>query len=379
MIDVWILGASHHNTYSILKCFGEAGIKANLAIYGCTRSYIGSSKYANSVSYFQSAENLLAWLLQKELDKSKDVIISCTDEIAHLLDESYDSFKNRCRFFNAAQKGQITHWMNKFVQVEGAKECGFDAPQTLLVELPITKDVSFNTFPCIVKPLESIDGGKQIAICKSQNELNSALSDFHCSNVLVQEFVRKDYEIVILGLTVDGETTIPGYIKKHRDLTGGTTYSTVYSSESLLPSLIFASKKLVAKINYSGLWGIECIVRNGKYFFVEINLRNDATTYSLAVAGANLPMEYVRLATVESAKLNQQWKIANIDSMVELNDFVHVLKRNVSLTKWVREYRNSKCKYCLSRKDFIPSVQQVFGTIFSLIKIAKNHVLHPKH
>ena len=51
-----IIGTNHHNTLSMVRCFGEEERKVSLYIYGDDNSYIALSKYVEEVSYFKTAE-----------------------------------------------------------------------------------------------------------------------------------------------------------------------------------------------------------------------------------------------------------------------------------------------------------------------------------
>ena len=93
-----------------------------------------------------------------------------------------------------------------------------------------------------------------------------------------------------------------------------------------------ACEILVKSSSYEGLFGIECAYDGTSYQFIEINYRNDATTYPLCVAGRNLLAAYYQYIIG-----NEDWKslinsdIHDIDSMVELRDIIHVMKRRVGL------------------------------------------------
>ena len=107
---------------------------------------------------------------------------------------------------------------------------------------------------------------------------------------------------------------------------------------------------MIKEIGYQGLWGIECIKQGDDYFFLELNMRNDATTYSMKTAGVNLPYLYFKL--VDSPEVELEIKsVRLINSIVEFNDFNFVLKGKVGLIKWYREYKGAECKYFHSVED----------------------------
>lgn len=346
-----IIGTNHHNTLSMVRSFGEEGEKVILYIYGAKKSYIASSIYVESVSFFKSApDSIDAVSSYYKQTGEKPVIIACSDEISSLMDKRYDELISKCYFFNAGEAGRITSFMDKQKQLELAKKCGFAVPNSVDV-LPQNVNIDKVKYPCFVKPKASIFGGKNIAVCTSKNELKSVLTKYNPRfHVLVQDYIRKEYEIVILGLSVSGKIFIPGFIQKHREAKGGTTYASVRDVSELDRKIVDACKQLINEVGYQGLWGIECIKQNEDYFFLELNMRNDATTYAMKVAGANLPLIYQQKV---SGIYNEPpvSSVRSINSMVEFNDFNFVLKRRVGLFKWIREYKGSECKYFHSCVD----------------------------
>lgn len=347
---------NHHNTLSMVRSFGEEGHKVILYIYGAESSYIASSIYVESVYYFKTASDVIdAVSSYSEYTNEKPVIIACSDEVSSLMDMRYDELISKCYFFNAGEAGRITSFMDKQKQLNLAKECGFSVPASVDA-LPKDINIEDIKYPCFVKPKASIHGGKNISICHSKAELKSSLAKYNPDyNVLVQDFIRKDYEIVVLGLSVGGKIIVPGFIQKHREEKGGTTYATVRPITELDQKVVDACRLLIKEIGYQGLWGIECIKQGDDHFFLELNMRNDATTYAMKVAGINLPYMYQQIlcGSVNESPVNP---IRTINSMVEFNDFNFVLKKKVSLLNWIREYKGAECKYFHSCTDPKPCV-----------------------
>jgi carbamoylphosphate synthase large subunit len=271
-----------------------------------------------------------------------------------VLDTNFCEYCNYFHFFNAGEKGRITHFMDKQVQAYLGQECGLTIPNSLDYQVSGSHPV-FDTFPCIIKPLESIHGGKKIKVCHSHQELNDGVTNYKKGeHVLIQQFIKKDYEIVVDGVSVNDDIIIPGYIRKFRDLLGGTTYSCTHHIKELPTRIVDSTKAIVRKIHYEGLFGVELIVSNSDYYFVEINLRNDATTYSLACAGVNLPYLYylAKQGLDYSSKLSKL--IPQIESMVEFRDFDYVLKRKISYFKWNKQRKHCKCLYFYDKDDILP-------------------------
>ena len=352
--NVIIIGTSHHNTLSMVRSFGEEGQKVILFIYGTQDSYVAKSIYVESVMYFEKASDAIdSFASQMHNFSKKPLVIACSDEVSSIMDMRYDEFIGQCVFFNAGSSGRITEFMDKQKQLNLAKICGFSAPSSI-DSLPNDIDVEAVKYPCFVKPKASIYGGKNITICQSKEELLTALKNYYPKyNVLVQDYIQKEYEIVVLGLSAGDKIVIPGFIQKHREERGGTTYSTVRPISELSSYVVAACRQLIAKVGYTGLWGIECIKQGNDYYFLELNMRNDATTYALKVAGVNLPNLYRHI--VESTDyILPVYPIRKIQAIVEFNDFNFVLKGKIGLFQWIREYRGAACKYFHVHDDLMP-------------------------
>lgn len=352
MKKIIIIGISHHNTLGMIRCVGTTGYRADLILIDHSGSFVTKSKYLDDIYSFNETGEIISFLHSEHYKKFKDkpIIISCTDQVESLLDENYENLKERFIFFNSGKNGLVTYYMNKQVQTNLAKELGISVPKSFEYK----ENIEDAVYPCLLKPVQSINGGKQVVVCQNENELEEGHATFREGDVvLLQQFIQKEHEIVLLGLSVNGEIAIPGYILKHRDFNGGTLFSTVKSIDGLDASLICKCKAMIAKMNYEGLFGMEFIYSNGQYYFIEINLRNDATSYSLAVAGVNLPDMYIKAKT-KGKKLPDSYKVEEIQSIVEFNDFKHRGHFGISTTKWLKQYLGAKCKYYFSWKDMKP-------------------------
>lgn len=353
--DLIIIGVSHHNTLSMVRSVGREGIKPFVILYGHKESYISKSKYVAKCKYVNTAEDAvdaMASFCQKSI--IKPVVISCADEVSMILDRRYEELSSLCHFFNAGKTGRITHYMDKQVQTLLAGECGFAAPWSLEC-LPNEVPFDIIKYPCIIKPKESVHGGKKIFICDNVEELNCSLGEFDKNYaVLIQQFLKGENEVVIIGLSVNGHSIIPGFVKKHRDYKGATTFSTTYPASDLPDSVVASTERMIGEIGYEGLWGIECIKMDNEYYFIELNLRNDATTYSMAVAGVNLPFAYYNSFVDRGNHQQLSNKVEILNSMVEFDDFNFVLKRKVSLRQWRNELKGCRCRYYYDNDDKAP-------------------------
>lgn len=345
--QVIIIGVTHHNTLGVIRSVGKYFKRkkcCTLLLYGESKSYLSSSSFVDDVYFLKSPNQIVPFLLKNKLH-IPSCIITTSDEAGHQLDIHYNELIPYYKFFHAKEQGDLTKYMDKQVQVNLAYNVGIKVPQNYM-----ENNIQF---PCLIKPLKSINGGKHIIICKNNKEYYEkigALGDIPC---LAQEFIKKEYEIVLVGLSLSKEIVIPAVVKKIRDSAGGTDYSSIHSISIIPQNIIDNCKRLIRTIGYEGLFGIEFIVSKNEYYYIETNLRNDATTYSVAVAGCNLIGAFIQHSLSGNTDLSQ-YCIKEIYSIVEFRDFNNVLRGKINLFKWLIEVFNSKCKYYYDSQDIMP-------------------------
>lgn len=371
--QIIVIGTSHHNTLSMVRCFGMAGNRPDLILYGCNSSYVATSKMINNCYCVSTA--FCAYELLKTLYwdmEKKPIVISCTDEIESILDTSNEQLTSKFDYFHAKEVGRVTLYMDKYRQAELANKVGIKTPITFSSSDIIPID-SFSSYPYIIKPLESRNGGKKIVVCNNKIQLCDAISDFSTTPFLIQQYLRKEKEYVIVGMTLEDVSYIPACVEKHRETNGATTYSTVRTVAFLPTTLIDGIEQMLKIIGYEGLWGVEVIQHGQDYYFVELNLRNDATTFSVAVAGVNLPLIYA--TRKDGAEIEYCDSIHEIESMVENRDFQFVLSRKIGFWRWLVQYKKAKCKYIGYQGDNLPFTIERKRILSSIIK----SVLHRFH
>lgn len=356
-----VIGTNHHNTLSIIRSLGQRGIYPDVILYGnnVAGGFVVRSKYIRVCHCFETAEEAINELSKLCIsgninEKRKICVITCSDEVASILDHQYEEWKERLSFFNCGEKGLLTYYMDKQVQVDIAKEVGISVPDSLTHRIG-EELLDKVMLPCIVKPLESIHGGKKISVCDDWESAINVLNTYNEGDVVqIQQYIQGDYEIVVDGLALEADIIIPGYIKKFRNIKGGTTYSESYPLNSLPTAIINSIKTMLRRMHYYGLFGVELIVSRGVYYFIEVNLRNDATTYTLSKAGINLPYIYY-LSTYGVDYSNELNVIRNIRSMVEYRDLDFVFSRKISYHQWLKEKRNCECLYFADSEDPLPA------------------------
>lgn len=345
--NVIVIGKTHHNTLGIIRALGESieHYKCILILYGEKDSYLSRSIYVSQTIYLSSADSIVNKLLSIATAE-RQPIIAVTDEAVHHLDLNAEALLPFFFFFMSKEVGVLSYYMDKTNQDIIAKGVGFNVP------LNYTSDNI--SYPCILKPKASIAGGKLVLICQNDDDYKNSIARYPTTSFQIQQYLNTSQEIVLVGLSINGEVFIPAYVRKLREIAGGTTYSTVHSINELDSLLVQRSRDLITVIGYEGLFGIEFIYSEEEFWFIEVNLRCDATTYAVAVAGVNLPEAYVKAKLKEDIHNIVNTSIRSIDSMVEFRDVEFVLKGRLNLLKWLRQCKKCECRYYYNHSDKRP-------------------------
>lgn len=245
-------------------------------------------------------------------------------------------------------------------------------------------DVSFsNHIKYIFKPLKSIEGSKaDIAVVKSKEELNTFLSYTQCEKFQIQEYIEKNLEFQLIGCSLnEGKTIIiPGVsIILRQPENTNTGFLKYISLEEFQFDEIEKCKKFIQTIGYSGLFSMEFLRgKDGKDYFMEINMRNDGNSICVTSAGVNLPFIWYNYNIGKKEWMEESKKtIKETLVMPEFDDFVNVLKSNISLRQWIRDVRQTDCFMEYDKSDMKPfyvGLLQQFSNYFKLF-FRKLHII----
>ena len=372
---VIVFGSSHHNTLGLVRSLGEAGISTYLVLVTKDKdSFVAKSKYLADVFFVNNSKEGLDVIVSKFKDAINKSIIFCSnDDVARTIDANYDCLKDFFFVQNAKASNAILPYFDKFYLTDKAKEWGFDVPYSVI----LSKDSVLSDqipFPCITKPLESIKGKKaDIIVCYNREKLESVLEKllFSVDKVLVQEYIEKDYEISILGLSLESQILLPGIIKKIREY----PYKKGSSSFACLTKIpidlnLEPLYRAIKEVGYTGLFSVEFVKRGDKYYFLEINFRNDGNGYVITSAGMNQPYIYCLdvLGLWDGISYNDVKEPYYF--MSERTDLYHVAEKRLSFFDWYRDYKKVNCFLRYNKKDLAPTSGSIFSVrlILSVIK-----------
>lgn len=363
-VQVVILGDPFNNTLGLIRSLGEANIGFILILVGNEdRLFVSKSKYIKSDCLYciNKINDSLDILLNFNNNK-KLFLIATNDIAAKFIDDNEPVLSD---FYITPMNGKhIGNLFQKNKQCLLAKQCGLDVPKSLTFERNDSLE-HLDFFPLLLKPILSTKGEKSdIHICYNKKELNEALKkSSKCNSFIVQEYIEKDFEINILGVSTKEGIVCPGGIKKIRH------YPTIYSPCSFgkyisikdLSIDVEAIKSYISNIGYIGLFSVEFLKKGDKFYFMEFNFRNDGLAYTATCAGINMPEILIK------GEIPSHIKFKSIYMMDYSIDFCHVKDGNISLLTWIIDFIKTKCHLYLNFRDINPLLQYYKSKICSKI------------
>jgi len=375
---VILIGGNHHNTLGVLRSLGQTGkFDVCLILIGLSSDFVACSKYVrkNEIYRVDSDEAVLDVLFKiGPTLNQKAVVICSSDGSIAAIDRNYNKLKEYFILPNAkGLEGEIGKLMDKTHQTEVAFEVGFDIPYTTKIDT-IEQAKQWNVFPCIIKPEESALGCKSdIQICNDEEELISSMGGTLCNSFQVQQFIEKTLEFQLIGCSLDhGELLIiPGFTKIIRQPSNTNTGYLKYVDIKELQDEAFMKKVkcFMKHIGYEGLFSLEFLQdKNGKKYFLEINMRNDGNAYCVTAAGVNLPYNWVLYSTQKKTSRTTIQK--GVYFMPEIEDLRLCIKKKYSLILWFKQFcQTTHAVFAI--KDPLPIIYRSYFIIKTLF--AKIH------
>lgn len=345
---VIVFGEDGCNALGVVRSFGKLDISPFLLLVA-KKGCVFYSRYTKEYKIVHDYEEGITFLENYFVTEANPpVIIATGDLAAGVIDKYYNRLKGHFILSHAADtEGRLIRLMDKEGMGKLAEECGFTVPRTW--HLAVGDDMDENiTYPCIVKPLKSVEGRKQdIQICRNKKELEIILSDFNhiTKEFVIQQYIETDYEMLLIGCRFlsDGHTIVPGLFKRPRFYPspggpGSFGLITTKVEEYIDISPII---NLVEKVDYYGLFSVELGMRDNTPYFFEINYRNDGTSHYFDKAGINLPYLWVKDAMGEKVERFVLPPIAYyfID---EIGDFLNVIERQITFRQWLADFRKAE-------------------------------------
>lgn len=167
-MKVIVIGGLHHNTLGVIRSLGEAKVAKDdlqVLLVGARikkDNYISKCKYvsSNNIKLFDSDDLIVDWLNSNN-SNDKPCIICCSDGTAEAVMKNHDVLS--CNYLIPSISKNIEKVMEKDYQNELAKNSGMKIPETMTIDLSNKKELDdWNIFPCITKPIKSVDGRPEL-------------------------------------------------------------------------------------------------------------------------------------------------------------------------------------------------------------------------
>ena len=376
-MKVIVIGGNHHNTLGVVRSLGYKGLRSHVIIVSRKKNpYVCYSKYIEKYKVISNAEEIVEYLLSMKNYYINSVVISCADFVTAELD-SHKSILDEY-FYLPIGNGNIVQVMNKETMSKIANNCGILTPKNILL-----KDVIFcNNRKYIIKPLNSIEGSKKdIAIVSTKAELDSYLSSVHCSNLQIQEFIEKELEFQLIGCSLNGgeKVIIPGasIILRQPENTN-TGFLKYVGFDKFRFDGYHECEEFIRAIGYSGLFSMEFLRgKDGKDYFMEINMRNDGNAICVTASGVNLPyIWYCHCIKSEEWIQEASNRVREILVMPEFDDFVNVIKHKISLFQWIKDIYRTDCFMEYDRRDTKPFYHGLLQQLSNYVKLVFKKVFY---
>ncbi len=378
MNNVIVAGGDHYNTLWLIRSLGMGGFKVTAVIINPSfhKSFVCKSRYCNESYIVNDIDEMIHQLCQFSFGYKVPVFTN-GDAVAIALDESYELLSHKYILHHCNHKqGGIKYWMDKSNMLSLAQKVGINTPYSLSVDLNRDSlNYELISYPCLIKPEVSAVASKNLfRICNDEKQLKQAIKEIwrDCTNVLIQEYVKRDYEYLVYGVSTEDEVILPGGLRKVHTCSdtknlGMASYA--YLSDEIPNQLesFDCIRRFVREMGYYGLFSVEFMITKDKAYFLEINLRNDGTCYFTTQAGVNIPAIWASTALGRgTSDLRKSLVRTRTYGMNEINYIKYTLKAQSIVTS-CREIMCAKAFSLCKWNDMLPVLAKVYYGLQKII------------
>lgn len=375
-IKIMIIGSLHHNTLGVVRSIGEAGIsRDNINVLLVGKDYnphnlITSSKYvnANKVSFVNEYSDIVPWLLKSPTNDGQKVIICCSDGAAGAVIAEKDKLKDKYKTPDTLM--QIEKLMEKSYQDKIAEESGLIVP--ISKDFDTNKAIEWSIFPCIVKPYRCamLAGKDDIHVINSRDKFAETIKLLQSDKIQIQQYIDKAIEFQIIGCSLDAgeKIIIPGFTRIIRQPQNTNTGYLMYCPINELDYDEISVKRFIRRIGYSGLFSVEFIRgKDGKDYFLEINMRNDGNAYCVESAGVNLPFIWAYYQIKGELPRVPITFSNTIHFMPDFND-LKIAFHKIGLLKWIKQFHEAESHSIYNKMDMGPFRYEIVRQLKRVLK-----------
>lgn len=238
-------------------------------------------------------------LIQICKDKNISLIIPTIDTELYLLSENKETVeKETGAKIMVSDKELIRIIRDKFKTHDFLRKYGFDTPRVITDEDINNKNYSF---PLFIKPL---DGSSSINNFKINNEEELKFFKKYVNKPIIQEFAEgKEYCIDIFTDFKGNPITIVPKLRL-ASRSGEIMKGKIVKDERIINYI----KKLVKVIKPIGEINVDCMVTDEKISIIEINGRFAGGSPMSFEAGANSPLNLIKLLNGEELSYNEDYQ-----------------------------------------------------------------------
>lgn len=374
-----VLGSNHNNTLGLIWSLGEAGHKIVLLLYDSGNNYVDKSKYISETHLIHQGDNVidLIKLVSSKMD-SKPVVFVSNDGDATRLNEHFAELSPWCFFEGGRPDGSVNLYRDKDAGENLAKKCGFMIPATKVIGKPNEISSISWDYPIVIKANNSTHGGKSsMKKCNSEQEAKTFVQGLPSGYfpLQVQQFIEKEHELMLLGCSLYGgkEVICPIANKKIRQYPspmGLGSYSESIAVRHQEDLELLASKVTLylKEIEYTGNFSAEFLYSKGEYYFLEINLRNDGTSWLSTCSGFNLP-DMVCRSFVEDNVSDEGCIFRKMNYMNTMADVQYWIDGTVSWRQWRKQFKSDTCYSHYNKNDNGPFKYYFRHPLISIAKL----------
>lgn len=344
---VILLGINNPNGLGIVRTLGSACIKPYGIIMSNDKQFLPLSKYWERVDVVETVDELLELLMKlygKEFQSgSKPIVIPYNDKVIQALDGKLDYYSQFFILpsFNKEQ-GKILGLASKFAQTEFAESIGLQMLPTKIVSIPCEPP---EDYPVILKAVAGGEAYKDdIRICGDRKAFEAAMTYLQkkqYTRFLMQPYLEERTEYVAYGaICPEGDLvsyTVIRNLRQWPDKHGVGCYSEYVTSGPVVEFVDNVFKTLL-KAGYDSPIDIEIFEdKNGKLFINEFNWRVGGRNYTALDTGVKSVLWWLMCKVGQKPPMDKLINTKRGTTMKETVDFYHVMGKQISLFKWLKD------------------------------------------
>ena len=111
-------------------------------------------------------------------------------------------------------------------------------------------------------------------------------------------------------------------------------------------------KEFIHELKYEGIFSVEVLACGGKYYFLEVNLRNDGCAWIYTAAGVNYPHLWALYGERQLNTDNMEQQTATTPLfLMSQDDIYNLLEGKVSFVQWLKDFHKAGTSFNAYFKD----------------------------